>query len=95
MKTVYLIAMGTARWPGLTDNLEAAKQPTMQTLSGTKIQPLDSEIKRHVPHTDHGVVGEDSDINQGRIDPLGGRGTVLLIISLSQVVFRSFPLITR
>lgn len=27
-----------------------------------------------MPHTDHGVVGEDSDINQGRIDPLGGRG---------------------
>ena len=28
MKTVYLIAMGTARWPGLTNNLKAAKQPT-------------------------------------------------------------------
>ncbi|OCL12801.1 hypothetical protein AOQ84DRAFT_311557 [Glonium stellatum] len=43
-------------------------------LSGAKIQPLDSETKRHVPQTDHSVVGDDSDINQARIDPLGGRG---------------------
>jgi hypothetical protein len=45
-------------------------------ISGSKIEPLDSDIKVGVPHdvSSQGVVGSDRNIDQTRIDPVGGHG---------------------
>ncbi|KAJ9634925.1 hypothetical protein H2199_008789 [Coniosporium tulheliwenetii] len=47
-----------------------------EDISGTKIAPLDSEIKRGVPKdtSEHGVAGYNEDIDLARIAPLGGKG---------------------
>lgn len=39
-------------------------------VSGAKIEPLASPTKRHVPHDDHGVIGEDRDIEKDHLEPL-------------------------
>ncbi|KAI0846760.1 hypothetical protein F5Y00DRAFT_242974 [Daldinia vernicosa] len=45
-------------------------------ISGTKIEPLRSEVKYNTPYegTDRGSVGSDQTIDQARINPLGGKG---------------------
>lgn len=47
-----------------------------EKISGTKIDPLASEMKDNVPHDQSscGVVGSDRNIDQARIDPIGGAG---------------------
>lgn len=49
---------------------------TDENISATKIQPLDSPTKAHVPHAqgEGGVAGTDDDIDHSRIEPLGGHG---------------------
>ncbi|KAF2404664.1 hypothetical protein EJ06DRAFT_215195 [Trichodelitschia bisporula] len=45
-------------------------------LSSSKITPLDADVKRHVPHAPFGSgsTGYDYDIDESRIEPLGGHG---------------------
>ena len=47
-------------------------------ISGSKIEPLDSEQKEGVPRDESsgGVAGTDINIDQARIDPVGGRGKI-------------------
>jgi len=49
---------------------------TDENLSASKIQPLDSENKANAPRFQGGagVSGFEEDVDQSRIDPLGGRG---------------------
>ena len=49
-----------------------------EDISASKIQPLDSGVKQNEPHdmSARGSAGTDSAIDQARIDPLGGRGTL-------------------
>ena len=45
-------------------------------ISGSKIDPLAPETKYNVPldTSSRGVVGTDRNIDQARIDPVGGKG---------------------
>ncbi|KAF2093532.1 hypothetical protein NA57DRAFT_61238 [Rhizodiscina lignyota] len=45
------------------------------TLSGSKIEPLDSNQKYNTEHdlSDRGSAGTNTNIDEARIDPLGGR----------------------
>ncbi|KAI1780166.1 hypothetical protein F4818DRAFT_402025 [Hypoxylon cercidicola] len=45
-------------------------------LSGTKIEPLELEVKYSTSHddTDRGSAGSNRTVDQTRIDPLGGKG---------------------
>ncbi|KAI1466672.1 uncharacterized protein F4812DRAFT_432387 [Daldinia caldariorum] len=45
-------------------------------ISGTKIEPLKSEVKYNTPRDqeDRGSSGTNRTIDQSRIDPLGGKG---------------------
>ncbi|KAI0381952.1 hypothetical protein F5Y04DRAFT_280183 [Hypomontagnella monticulosa] len=45
-------------------------------ISGTKIAPLDSEVKYNTPSNgaDRGSAGSNRTIDQARINPLGGKG---------------------
>ncbi|KAL1636279.1 hypothetical protein SLS56_001259 [Neofusicoccum ribis] len=47
-----------------------------ETISGAKIQPLDSETKHNVEHdlSSRGAAGTDHNIDHARIEPLGGHG---------------------
>ncbi|GME22559.1 set domain-containing protein [Neofusicoccum parvum] len=47
-----------------------------ETISGAKIQPLDSETKHNVEHdlSSRGAAGTDHSIDHARIEPLGGHG---------------------
>ena len=47
-----------------------------EKISGSKIHPLASETKYNVPldTSSRGVVGTDRNIDQARIDPVGGKG---------------------
>ncbi|ORY08649.1 hypothetical protein BCR34DRAFT_603412 [Clohesyomyces aquaticus] len=40
------------------------------SISSSKIEPLGSPMKVHIPHTDHGVIGEDADIEHTHLEPL-------------------------
>ena len=53
-----------------------------ETIAGSKIEPLDSKQKAGVEHalTGRGAAGPDTNIDQARIDPLGGAGRWLFII---------------
>ncbi|KAG4221125.1 hypothetical protein PC116_g30398 [Phytophthora cactorum] len=45
-------------------------------ISGTKIEPLESEVKYNTPYDgeDRGSAGSNRTIDQSRINPLGGKG---------------------
>ena len=51
-----------------------------EKISGSKIDPLASDIKDNVPKdlSSRGAAGSDHNIDQARIDPLGGKGVFLL-----------------
>ncbi|KAF2276581.1 uncharacterized protein EI97DRAFT_458496 [Westerdykella ornata] len=38
--------------------------------SSSKIEPLKSPVKYHQPHDNHGVIGEDHDIEEDHLEPL-------------------------
>lgn len=47
-----------------------------EKISGTKITPLDSEVKYGVEHdiSNRGAVGSDTNIDKSRANPVGGSG---------------------
>jgi hypothetical protein len=63
-----------------------------ENISASKVQPLDSEIKKGVSHdeSDRGVAGTDRTLDQARTEPLGVRGKLSSNISLRS--FSSFKL---
>jgi hypothetical protein len=56
--------------------LTPSRVGTDDTISGAKLEPLKSNEKEGVDHaaSEGGVAGTDFDIDQSRIDPLGGTG---------------------
>ena len=64
-----------------------------EKISGSKIDPLASDIKANVPHdtSSRGVAGSDRNIDQARIDPIGGKGMPSAIyLSLFKIIFSLF-----
>ncbi|KAF2748492.1 hypothetical protein M011DRAFT_476497 [Sporormia fimetaria CBS 119925] len=48
----------------------SSEQDQNVLLSGAKIEPLKSPVKRHQPHDDHGDIGEERDIEETHLEPL-------------------------